>query len=68
MSALAPECPSSSAASVLRDARSTVTAFFGDRRTNTVVFADEVADLRDAYGAPGSSWCTCSSTSRATRT
>ncbi len=38
------------AASVLRDGRSTVTVFYGNRRTNTVMFADELADLKDAYG------------------
>jgi ring-1,2-phenylacetyl-CoA epoxidase subunit PaaE len=38
------------AASVLRDGESTVTVFYGNRRTNTVMFADELADLKDAYG------------------
>ncbi len=38
------------AASVLRDGRSTVTIFYGNRRTNTVMFADELADLKDAHG------------------
>ena len=38
------------AATVLRDGRSTVTVFYGNRRTNTVMFADELADLKDAYG------------------
>ncbi|MET0764973.1 MAG: 1,2-phenylacetyl-CoA epoxidase subunit PaaE [Blastococcus sp.] len=38
------------AASVLRDGRSTVTVFYGNRRTNTVMFADELADLKDRYG------------------
>ncbi|WP_041775747.1 1,2-phenylacetyl-CoA epoxidase subunit PaaE [Blastococcus saxobsidens] len=38
------------AASVLRDGRSTVTVFYGNRRANTVMFADELADLKDAYG------------------
>jgi ring-1,2-phenylacetyl-CoA epoxidase subunit PaaE len=38
------------AASVLGDGRSTVTVFYGNRRTNTVMFADELADLKDRYG------------------
>ncbi|HYH34337.1 MAG TPA: 1,2-phenylacetyl-CoA epoxidase subunit PaaE [Nocardioides sp.] len=38
------------AASVLRDGRSTVTVFYGNRRTSTVMFADELADLKDRYG------------------
>jgi ring-1,2-phenylacetyl-CoA epoxidase subunit PaaE len=38
------------AASVLRDGESTVTVFYGNRRTNTVMFADELADLKDAHG------------------
>jgi ring-1,2-phenylacetyl-CoA epoxidase subunit PaaE len=38
------------AASVLRDGTSTVTVFYGNRRTNTVMFADELADLKDRYG------------------
>ena len=38
------------AASVLRDGRSTVTVFYGNRRTDTVMFADELADLKDRYG------------------
>jgi ring-1,2-phenylacetyl-CoA epoxidase subunit PaaE len=38
------------AATVLRDGRSTVTLFYGNRRTNTVMFADELADLKDRYG------------------
>ncbi|PWW24027.1 ring-1,2-phenylacetyl-CoA epoxidase subunit PaaE [Geodermatophilus normandii] len=38
------------AASVLRDGESTVTVFYGNRRTNTVMFADELADLKDRYG------------------
>jgi ring-1,2-phenylacetyl-CoA epoxidase subunit PaaE len=40
------------AASVLAaDASSTVTLLYGNRRSNTVMFADEVADLKDAYPA-----------------
>ncbi|MER6085732.1 1,2-phenylacetyl-CoA epoxidase subunit PaaE [Streptomyces sp. NPDC001833] len=31
------------------DDRSTVTLFYGNRRTDTVMFADELADLKDAY-------------------
>jgi ring-1,2-phenylacetyl-CoA epoxidase subunit PaaE len=38
------------AATVLRDGRSTVTVFYGNRRTNTVMFADDLADLKDRYG------------------
>jgi ring-1,2-phenylacetyl-CoA epoxidase subunit PaaE len=38
------------AASVLRDGTSTVTVFYGNRRTSTVMFADELADLKDRYG------------------
>ncbi len=38
------------AASVLRDGQSTVTVFYGNRRTDTVMFADELADLKDRYG------------------
>jgi ring-1,2-phenylacetyl-CoA epoxidase subunit PaaE len=38
------------AASVLRDGQSTVTVLYGNRRTNTVMFADELADLKDRYG------------------
>ncbi|MGY1604219.1 1,2-phenylacetyl-CoA epoxidase subunit PaaE [Geodermatophilus sp. SYSU D00815] len=38
------------AGSVLRDGESTVTVFYGNRRTSTVMFADELADLKDAYG------------------
>jgi ring-1,2-phenylacetyl-CoA epoxidase subunit PaaE len=40
------------AASVLAaDAESTVTLLYGNRRSDTVMFADEVADLKDAYPA-----------------
>jgi len=40
------------AASVLgADDKSTVTLLYGNRRTDTVMFADEVADLKDAYPA-----------------
>ncbi|MCW2584320.1 MAG: paaE [Klenkia sp.] len=38
------------AGSVLKDGESTVTVFYGNRRTNTVMFADELADLKDRYG------------------
>ncbi len=38
------------AATMLRDGRSTVTVFYGNRRADTVMFADELADLKDAYG------------------
>src|SRR3954454_3950958 len=37
------------ASTVLRDGESTVTVFYGNRRTNTVMFADELADLKDGY-------------------
>ncbi|WUH89102.1 phenylacetate-CoA oxygenase/reductase subunit PaaK [Streptomyces sp. NBC_00433] len=33
------------------DARSRVTLFYGNRRTGTVMFADELADLKDAFPA-----------------
>ncbi len=40
------------AASVLAaDRQSTVTLLYGNRRSDTVMFADEVADLKDAYPA-----------------
>ena len=35
---------------VLRDGESTVTVLYGNRRTDTVMFADELADLKDRYG------------------
>ena len=38
------------AATVLGDGVSTVTVFYGNRRTNTVMFADELADLKDRWG------------------
>jgi ring-1,2-phenylacetyl-CoA epoxidase subunit PaaE len=38
------------AATVLRDGCSTVTVFYGNRQASTVMFADELADLKDAYG------------------
>src|SRR3954447_13847048 len=38
------------AGTVLRDGTSTVTVLYGNRRTDTVMFADELADLKDAYG------------------
>ncbi|MFC4004524.1 1,2-phenylacetyl-CoA epoxidase subunit PaaE [Prauserella oleivorans] len=38
-------------ASVLRDPVSTATLFYGNRRTDTVMFADELADLKDRYPA-----------------
>lgn len=37
------------AASVLTNAASTVTLLYGNRRTDTVMFADELADLKDRY-------------------
>ena len=38
------------ATTILRDGESTVTLFYGNRRTDTVMFADELADLKDRYG------------------
>src|ERR1700709_1170737 len=38
------------AGTVLRDGESTVTVFYGNRRTNTVMVADALADLKDRYG------------------
>ncbi len=38
------------AGTVLRDGGSTVTVLYGNRRTNTVMFADELADLKDRHG------------------
>ena len=37
------------AASVLADGASTVTLLYGNRRSDTVMFADEIADLKDSY-------------------
>ena len=37
------------AASVLADPSSRVTLLYGNRRTETVMFADEIADLKDQY-------------------
>jgi ring-1,2-phenylacetyl-CoA epoxidase subunit PaaE len=37
------------AASVLRDPRSKVSVIYGNRRSDTVMFADEIADLKDSY-------------------
>jgi ring-1,2-phenylacetyl-CoA epoxidase subunit PaaE len=39
------------AASVLRDEASEVTVLYGNRRTDTVMFADELADLKDRHPA-----------------
>lgn len=39
------------AATVLRNPASTVTLFYGNRRTDTVMFADELADLKDRHPA-----------------
>jgi ring-1,2-phenylacetyl-CoA epoxidase subunit PaaE len=38
------------AASLLRGTDSFVTLFYGNRRSDTVMFADELADLKDAFG------------------
>jgi ring-1,2-phenylacetyl-CoA epoxidase subunit PaaE len=35
---------------MLADGVSTVTLFYGNRRTDTVMFADDLADLKDRYG------------------
>jgi ring-1,2-phenylacetyl-CoA epoxidase subunit PaaE len=35
--------------SVLRDPDATAVVLYGNRRTNTVMFADELADLKDSY-------------------
>lgn len=37
------------AASVLRETRASVTLVYGNRRSGTVMFADELADLKDRY-------------------
>jgi ring-1,2-phenylacetyl-CoA epoxidase subunit PaaE len=39
------------AASVLADGKSEATLLYGNRRADTVMFADEIADLKDAYPA-----------------
>jgi ring-1,2-phenylacetyl-CoA epoxidase subunit PaaE len=39
------------AGSVLADPDSHATILYGNRRTDTVMFVDELADLKDAYGA-----------------
>ncbi|MDQ2723392.1 MAG: phenylacetate-CoA oxygenase/reductase subunit PaaK [Actinomycetota bacterium] len=39
------------AASLLANPDSHVTVFYGNRRTNSVMFAEELADLKDTYGA-----------------
>lgn len=39
------------AATVLRDPRSSVTLVYGNRRTTSVMFAEELADLKDAHGS-----------------
>jgi ring-1,2-phenylacetyl-CoA epoxidase subunit PaaE len=38
------------ASSILRDGKSEVTLVYGNRRTDTVMFADELADLKDRHG------------------
>ncbi len=38
------------ASTVLADGRSTVTLLYGNRRADTVMFADELADLKDRHG------------------
>lgn len=40
----------SMAASLLRRTESHVTLLYGNRRSDTVMFADEIADLKDAFG------------------
>jgi ring-1,2-phenylacetyl-CoA epoxidase subunit PaaE len=39
------------ASSALSDGRSTVTMLYGNRRADTVMFADELAELKDRYGS-----------------
>ncbi|CAM02822.1 ring-1,2-phenylacetyl-CoA epoxidase subunit PaaE [Saccharopolyspora erythraea NRRL 2338] len=39
------------ASSVLRETAATVTLLYGNRRSDTVMFADELADLKDTYPA-----------------
>jgi ring-1,2-phenylacetyl-CoA epoxidase subunit PaaE len=39
------------AGTILRDGASTATVFYGNRRADTVMFADELADLKDRYGS-----------------
>jgi len=39
------------ATSVLADPDSHVTVFYGNRRTNSVMFAEDLADLKDTYGS-----------------
>ena len=39
------------AATVLRDPAATVAVLYGNRRADTVMFADELADLKDRYPA-----------------
>ncbi len=39
------------AASLLQDTDSRVTLIYGNRRSDTVMFADDIADLKDAYPA-----------------
>ncbi|MEV6906651.1 1,2-phenylacetyl-CoA epoxidase subunit PaaE [Amycolatopsis sp. NPDC051071] len=39
------------ASSLLSDADATVTVLYGNRRTDTVMFADDLADLKDRYPA-----------------
>ncbi len=39
------------AASALADAQSEATLLYGNRRADTVMFADEIADLKDSYPA-----------------
>ena len=39
------------AATVLRDPAATAAVFYGNRHTDTVMFADELADLKDRYPA-----------------
>lgn len=39
------------AATVLRDPATTVTLLYGNRRSDTVMFADDLADLKDRYPA-----------------
>lgn len=45
---------------------STFTLVYGNRTANTVMFAEELADLKDRYPTR-CTWCTCSPASRASR-
>jgi len=50
----------------LRDTGSTIALLYGNRRTSTVMFADELAELKDRYPSR-LSWCTYCPRNRARR-